>query len=61
MAQESKSYKQLRAEFDEILAWFDQDDVDVDEALQKYESALAASKKLEVYLQKAQNKITKLK
>jgi exodeoxyribonuclease VII small subunit len=56
-----KTYAQLRTELDELLNWFDGDDIDIDQAVEKYEQALKLTKQLELYLQKAENKITKLK
>lgn len=56
-----KTYAQLRAELDGLLNWFDGDDIDIDQAVEKYEQALKLTKQLELYLQKAENKITKLK
>lgn len=55
-----KTYKQQRTELDELLAWFDQDDMDVEEALVKYKQAIKLAKDLQEYLQKAENSITKL-
>lgn len=55
-----KTYKQQREELDELLAWFDQDDMDVEEALVKYKQAIKLAKDLQEYLQKAENSITKL-
>lgn len=55
-----QTYQQLRAELDELLSWFDQEDLDIDEAVKKYEAAMAVTKKIETYLQDAQNKIVAL-
>lgn len=55
-----KTYKQQREELDELLAWFDRDDMDIEEALVKYKQAIKLAKDLQEYLQKAENSITKL-
>lgn len=60
MAKTEKTYKHLRQELDELLSWFENEDLDVDEAISKYEQAKKLAKELHKYLQDAQNKITKL-
>ena len=55
-----KKYHQLREELDQLLAWFDQDQLDVDEALKKYEAATKLADQMEVYLKTAENSIQKL-
>lgn len=57
----TKTYKQLRAELDEVLAWFDADNLDVDQAIVKYEQAIKLTNELQDYLKQAENKLTKLK
>lgn len=57
---EIEDYKTLKAKLDEELAWFDGDNLDVDEAIAHYEQALKLTKDLEAYLKKAENKIKKL-
>ncbi len=60
MTKQEKNYKQLRAELDELMGWFDQDDIDVDKAIDKYKQAIELAKELETYLKNAENKISKL-
>ncbi len=55
------SYKALRHQLDELLAWFDSDDIDVDEAIAKYEKAIAIAAELEQHLSVAENKLKELK
>lgn len=57
----TKTYADLRTELDELLMWFENDDIDVDEAIDKYEQAIKLTKQLETYLKQAQNKVLKLK
>lgn len=56
----NKSYTQLRRELDEALAWFEQDDIDIDEAILQYKKASNLAKQLEAYLLHAENKIKKI-
>jgi len=60
MKQTKTSYAKLRLQLDELLSWFEQDDLDVDEAIQKYEQALKLTQELETYLQQAENSVKQL-
>ena len=51
---------QLR-ELDELIAWFDQDDFDLDEALKKFDDGIALTEAIETRLAKLENKITVLR
>lgn len=57
----SKSYRELKNSLDELLAWFDQDDLDVDEAMKKYDEAQKVIAELEEYLSGVQEKVKKIK
>lgn len=57
----TKSYKQMSAELATILEWFENSEIDVDEALVKYEEATKLLVEMEKYLETAQNKIRKIK
>lgn len=48
------------AEIENILAWFDSEEVDISEALKKYEKGLASISELEEYLKAAKVKVTKI-
>jgi exodeoxyribonuclease VII small subunit len=61
MCMAKKSYKELRTELDDLMSWFDGDDIDVEQALTKYEQAEQIIKELEAYLKETELKITKLK
>lgn len=52
--------KQLQ-ELDEIIAWFDRDDFDLDEALQKFDDGVKLSDEIEARLGKLENNITVLR
>ncbi len=56
-----KTYQQLETELQEIIAWFEGDTFDVDEAVQKYERGLELVKELELYLGTAENTVRELK
>lgn len=57
----SKSLSKQLAELDALVAWFDQPDIDVDEALKKFEAGMALTKEIKKQLAEAENKITVLK
>ena len=61
MAEKKVDYRSLREELDAIVADLQQNDLDVDVAMQKYERGLELIKQLEAYLKTAENKVTKLK
>lgn len=54
-------YQALQVELDAILAWFETDDVDLDQAIVKYERGMEIAKELEAYLKTAENKIEVVK
>lgn len=56
----AKTYQQLAQELAEIINWFDSDQVDLDQALAKYEQAVKLLAEMEKYLKTAQNKIRKI-
>lgn len=59
MMKSTKTYRELRSELDELLKWFDGDELDVDEALEKYSQAEALINEIENYLDTVKAKITK--
>jgi exodeoxyribonuclease VII small subunit len=59
-AKQPKNYSQMSLELDEILLWFESGEVDLDEALNKYQQALKLIDEMESYLKTAQNKIQKI-
>ena len=56
----AKSYSKLSAELAEIMEWFEGGEVDLDEALAKYQQASQLLEQMEKYLKTAANKIKKL-
>ncbi len=55
-----KNYRQLSAELSDVLDWFDSEEVDLDEALAKYQEAMKLIKQMETYLKTAENKIREI-
>ncbi|PJE65055.1 exodeoxyribonuclease VII small subunit [Candidatus Saccharibacteria bacterium CG10_big_fil_rev_8_21_14_0_10_47_8] len=55
-----KNYRQLSAELSEVLDWFDSEEVDLDEAIVKYQEAMKLIEQMEIYLKTAENKIHKI-
>lgn len=49
------------AELEEIAAWFEQEDVDLDEALQKFERGLELAKACKDKLSEVENKVEQIK
>lgn len=60
MSKSSINYVKKRAELDELLAWFEQDDLAIDQAIEKYQQAEAIIAELEQYLTDTQAKIEQL-
>jgi exodeoxyribonuclease VII small subunit len=57
----SLSYRELRAELDEVVVKLQDPEIDVDQAAGLYEEALKAADALEKYLQEAENRIHKVR
>lgn len=55
------NYKELSQELDSILAELQQDDLDVDKALEYYQRGLELARQLENYLSEAENQIRDIK
>jgi len=58
----AKSYQQLQAELSEVMAWFENpnQELDVDEAIARYQKGMELVKQLEKQLKLAENKVTKV-
>lgn len=54
-------YQTLNDELDMILADLQRDDLDVDQAIDKYRRGLELVKKLEIYLETAENTVNELR
>lgn len=55
------SYGELETELREIIAWFESDNFDVDEAVTKYRRGREVLRLLEEYLETAENTVRELK
>ena len=56
-----KTYQALSQQLDDILIALQQPELNIDEAVKLYEQGRATLKELEFYLNKAENKIVKIK
>ena len=61
MTKTDKTYAQLKVELDELLELLQSEDIDVDEAVERYQRGTELVKLLEAKLKQAKNKVTKLK
>lgn len=61
MSKQNVDYAKLSEELDEIISSMQSGDVDVDQAVKKYERGMEIAKQLEQYLQEAENKVKKVK
>ncbi len=50
----------MSEQLNEILLWFESEEVDLDEAVKKYEQAQKLIDEMEKYLKTAENKIRKI-
>jgi exodeoxyribonuclease VII small subunit len=55
-----KSYREMAEQLDQIMLWFESGDIDIDEAVKKYEEASVLISEMEKYLKTAENKIKKI-
>ena len=58
---EQKTLNQQLAELDDIIAWFDQDDFDLDHALAKFDEGVVLADAIKERLATFENKVTVLK
>jgi exodeoxyribonuclease VII small subunit len=59
-SKESKNYREMATELEQIMMWFESGDIDIDEAVKKYEEATKLLDEMEKYLKTAENKIKKI-
>lgn len=60
MPEKATSFAALQAQLNQIIEWFESDQVDLDDAIEKYEEAAKLIKRMEDYLAAAENKIKKI-
>ena len=56
----TKTYSELRKELDDALAWFESEEMEVDEVIDRYKKAVLLTKELEEYLIESENSLKKL-
>lgn len=56
-----KSTNELQAELDSIIAWFESEDADIDQAEAKYKQGLEVARELKKRLEQTENSIKNLK
>jgi exodeoxyribonuclease VII small subunit len=61
MSSKKDTYQTLKAELDDIVASLQQDDLDVDKAMEQYERGMKIVEQLETYLKASEAKIKKVK
>lgn len=54
------NYREMSAKLEEIMLWFESGEIDVDEAIKKYEEAAKLLNEMEKYLKTAENKIKRI-
>ena len=60
-AQQSSTTSEKIEKLEELLAWFESEEITIEEALVKYEEALKLSKELEAQLTNAKNQVEVIK
>ncbi len=56
----TRTYQQMAEELQTLIDWFESDEVNLDEAIIKYDQAMSLLANMEDYLKTAQNKIKKI-
>ena len=56
----TKTYSELRKELDDALAWFESEEMEVDEVIDRYKKAVLLTKELEEFLIESENSLKKL-
>lgn len=61
MSKQSKSLQESLEEFEAIVDWFDREDIDIDQAIAKFEEATVISDNIKQQLTEAKNKVEVVK
>lgn len=61
MSEKNKPISKQLTELDQLIAWFDQEDFDLDEALKKFDEGVKLADEVKERLSTLENKITILK
>jgi exodeoxyribonuclease VII small subunit len=60
-SQKSFNFKKSYQELQNIVEWFEQEEIDLEEGIKKFEEGSKLVKELKEYLEKVENKIKELK
>jgi exodeoxyribonuclease VII small subunit len=55
-----RSYQDMEKELEQLLEWFEGNDINLDDALVKYEQAMKLLQFMETHLKTAQNNVKKI-
>ena len=61
MAKQSFNFKKAFKELEDINEWFSGDDIDIDEALEKFKRGSELVKEAKKHLKEAENKFTRIR
>jgi len=61
MSEPKKSLNKQLYDLDQLIVWFDKPDIDLDEALKKFDDGVKLAEQIRKQLAEAENKITVLK
>lgn len=61
MSAKNSTIKQKLAQLDELVAWFERDDVEIEQALEKFETAQKLANEIASELKSAKNKVEIIK
>jgi exodeoxyribonuclease VII small subunit len=56
----TRSYKQMSDDLNVLIEWFESEEVNLEQAIEKYEQAMQLIDEMEDYLKTAQNKLKKI-
>ena len=57
MSREDKNLKELMAEFEQVVGWFDSDELDIEDATKKFEEGAELAELIKARLEEAKNEI----
>jgi Exonuclease VII small subunit. len=57
MAKDEKTIKQNLAKFEEIISWFDGDDIDIEKSIAKYDEGAKLAEEIKTQLKTEKNRI----
>lgn len=60
-SEKTRPYQKMADELSVLVEWFESDQVDLDQAVDKYQQAMELLKEMEDYLKTAENKVLKIK